>query len=207
MQSGATTTPWRTATVVIFLGLATGVLTQFGQGALPDDWSPIANAMSPWLAMAFVVGAAMATRGWAVIAGVVALVLALVGYYAMTELRYGIGAGTGSLVRWGLGAAIGGPVFGLAGHAWRHGSAIERAIVTGLLAAVFVAEGTYQAAVVAHQPVGTTFIVVGLLVPLVLGRSIGDRLRAYAATLPSLALGALGFVALIWLDGAAARIG
>lgn len=192
--------------VVIVGGLATGVLTQFGQSVLPDAWSPVANAMSPWLAIAFLVGATMPSRRWAAVAAAGALVLALVGYYAMTEIRYGIGAGTGSLVRWGIGAAVGGPVFGIAGFAWRHEAAAQRAIGLGLLAAVFIAEGAYQAGVVAHPETGVTFVAVGLLIPVVLGRSMPDRLRAYAATIPALALGAIGFTALLWLDGAASGI-
>ncbi len=65
----------------------------------------------------------------------------------MTELRYGIGAGTGSLVRWGLGALVGGPVFAIAGFAWRREAVAQQAIALGLLAAVFIAEGVYQAGV------------------------------------------------------------
>jgi hypothetical protein len=192
--------------LVLIVGLATGVLTQFGQSTLPDDWSPIANAISPWLGVAFLVGAAMPDRHSAAIAGATVLVLALVGYYTMTEIRFGIGASTGSVVRWGLGAAIGGPAFGIAGDAWRRSSTTSAAIGVGLLAAAFVAEGAYQAAVVAHQPVGVTFVVVGLGVPLALGRTRSGRLRAYAAAIPALALGALGFVMLTWLDGVAAGI-
>ena len=196
----------RAPLLIVLAGLATGVLTQIGQSVLPDTLSPVANAISPWLGVAFLVGALMPTGRHAAIAGVAALGLALVGYYAMTELRYGIGAGTGSLVRWGLGAAIGGPVFGIAGHLWRRGSPGLRAIALGLLAAAFVAEGVYQAIVVDHQPVGSAFIVIGLLIPLVLGRTRVGRLQAYAATIPALALGGIGFAALLLLDGLAARI-
>lgn len=206
MDSGAVTVPWRAVALTMLVGLGTGVLTQFGQSVLPDAWSPVANAMSPWLAVAFLVGATMPSRRSAAVAAVAALVLALVGYYAMTEIRYGIGAGTGSLVRWGLGAFVGGPVFGIAGFAWRHEGAPQRAIALGLLAAVFIAEGIYQARVVAHPAAGVSFIVVGLLIPVLLGRSMPDRLRTYAATIPALALGAIGFAVLLWLDGAAAGI-
>lgn len=197
----------RELVLVLPVGLATGALTQFGQSVLPDAWSPVANAISPWLAVAFLVGAAMPGRRSSAIAGATALVLALVGYYAMTEIRFGIGASPGSLVRWGLGAAVGGPIFGIAGNVWRRGPVMQGAIGLALLASAFVAEGAYQAAVVAHQLAGITFIVVGLGVPLALGKTRSGRLRAYAAAMPALALGALGFVMLTWLDGVAARIG
>ena len=205
MQSGATPSHWRNPALVILIGLAVGMVTQIGQSILPDAWSPIANAISPWLAGAFLVGAAMPSPRAAVVAGIATLACALVGYYAMTELRYGIGAGTGSLVRWGLGALIGGPVFGIAGLAWRRRTIAQRAIALGLLAASFIAEGVYQARVVAHPEAGVLFVAVGLLIP-VLGRTKNDRLRAYAATVPSLALGALGFGTLLLLDRAVAGI-
>ena len=205
MQSRATTGLWRIPLLVGLTGLALGIVTQLGQSVLPDAWSPIANAISPWLAVAFLVGAAMPSPRTAAVAGTATLTLALVGYYATTELRYGIGGGTGSLVRWGLGALIGGPVFGIAGLAWRHGTIAQRAIGLGLLAACFIAEGVYQARVVAHPEAGVLFVAVGLLIP-VLGRTMNDRLWAYAATVPSLALGALGFGTLLLLDRAVAGI-
>jgi hypothetical protein len=192
--------------LVVVAGLATGIVTQFGQSVLPNDLLPIANSISPWLAVAFLIGAAMPRSRWAAIAAAGTLVFALVGYYAMTELRYGIGAGTGSLVRWGIGAAVGGPVFGVAGFLWRHGSAVQRAVGVGLLAAVFIAEGVYQTFVVDHRTVGTGFVVTGLVLPVLLGRSWPDRLRAYALAAPALVLGAVGFAALIWLDGVAGGV-
>jgi hypothetical protein len=40
----------------------TGAVTQLGQSALPGGWSQAANAISPWLLAAFLVGAAMPGR-------------------------------------------------------------------------------------------------------------------------------------------------
>ena len=108
-----------------------------GRAILPDGWSQAANAISPWLLVAFLLGSTMPDDRWAAAAGVGTLLLALVGYYAMVELRYGYGAGTGALIFWGAGAAIGGPVFGVAGHWWRtSASHRRRAAAIGLLAAV-----------------------------------------------------------------------
>jgi hypothetical protein len=69
----------------------------------------------------------------------------------------------------------------------------------GLVAATAIAEGIYHVVVLAEPPVGAGFIVAGLLAPLVLGRSRQDRLWGYVATLPALALGAVGFVVFIGL--------
>jgi hypothetical protein len=185
--------------LVVVAGLATGILTQIGQGALGDDWSQVANTISPWLLVAFLVGSVFPDRRSASAAGVATLVLALVGYYAMTTLRFGIGGGTSSLLFWGTGALVGGAVFGFAGHAWRQGDERWRAAAIGLVAAVFVAEGVYQRQIRPDVPVGTAYIVVGALVPLVLGRSTRDRVGGYVAAVPALALGALGFVVFLRL--------
>ena len=189
----------RLVALVLVAGLATGVVTQLGQSLLPTDWSQAANAISPWLFVAFLVGSAM--PGWraAGLAGAATLVLALIGYYAMTTLRFGIGGSTASLVFWGLGAVVGGPVFGAAGWWWRHGSHRSRASAIGLLTAAFIAEAGYHAIVLAEPPVALGFVIAGLLVPLILGRSRDDRLGAYVAAVPATLLGALGFAGAIWI--------
>ena len=154
--------------------------------------------------MAFLLGSVMPDVRWAAGAGAAALLLALVGYYAMTELRYGIGGGTGSLVVWGLSALVGGPVFGVAGRVWRVGPHRQRAVALGLLVAVGVAEGLYNAIVLGSPATAAGFIVAGLAMPLILGRSRKDRLGAYVAALPWLGLAALGYLGLTWLAGVAA---
>ena len=204
--SRSTASAGRRVALVVGVGLATGVITQIGQSVLPDGWSQVANAISPWLFIAFLVGATMPDARWAAAAGIATLVLALVGYYAMVELRFGYGASTGSLVRWGVGALVGGPVFGVAGWRWRVGPPRQRAIALGLLVAVAIAEGAYDAVVLGNTAVGAGFILAGLVVPLLLGRGRDDRLGAYLAALPWLALGALGYVAFTWFDGVAAGV-
>jgi hypothetical protein len=197
----------RRAALIGGVGLLTGALTQLGQSVLPDGWSQAANAISPWLAVAFGLGAVMPDRRWAVAAGIAALLAALVGYYAMTTLRFGIGGSTSALIFWGTGALVGGLVFGPAGHIWRRGARWERAVAIGLLAAAAIAEGGYQAGIRPDPSVGIGFIVVGAAVPLIIGRTVGDRLRGYAATMPTLALGWLGFQAAIRLSEVLAGVG
>ncbi len=184
----------RRAAIVAVVGLATGAMTQLLQGALPTGWSQAANAISPWLLVAFLVGSTMPRPTPAAIAGVATLALALVGYYAMVQLRFGYGGSTNSLIFWGLGAIVGGPVFGVAGHAWRHGTRRVRAIALGLVAAAAIAEGGYHAIVLQDGGVAAGFVVAGLVSPLILGRSREDRLGAYVAAVPAIALGAVGFV-------------
>jgi hypothetical protein len=194
------------AALVVIVGLATGVVTQLGQSVLPTGWSQAANAISPWLLVAFLAGSWMSKRGAAIAAGIATLLFALVGYYAMTELRYGIGGGTGSLVRWGLGACVGGPVFGAAGQAWRTGSRNTRERSHS----VSSRRGHRRRHVPRHHPRDATRGR-GLhhrraLVPLVLGRTLQDRApRTLPWSRPS-GLGALGYATLIWLDGVTAGL-
>ena len=186
----------RTVFLVGVVGLTTGVLTQLGQGALPDGWRQVANAISPWLLVAFGLGATMPSLRWAAVAAVAALVLALVGYYGMVQLRFGYGGSTSSLLLWGTAALVGGAVFGPLGRWWRVGSAVQRAIALGTLGAVAVAEGTYLLGILPEAAVGLGFIIVGLAVPLLAGRTWADRLRGYVAMVPALAFGAVGYAAL-----------
>ena len=186
----------RRIALIVAVGLATGALTQIGQSVLPDGWSQAANAMSPWLLVAFVLGAGMPDRRWAAAAGVAALLLGLVGYYLMIELRYGYGGSRGSLLLWGTGALLGGTIFGIAGQWWRGGRPSQRVAAIGLLAAVFVAEGIYQIRIRPDSAIGIGFVITGLVAPLVVGRSRDERLGGYLALVPALGLGLLGFVAL-----------
>ncbi len=201
-----TSTNWPRIALIVVVGLTTGVVTQIGQSVLPEGWSQVANAITPWLFVAFLLGSTMPDVRWAAAAGASALLLALVGYYAMTELRYGIGGGTGSLIIWGLGAIVGGPVFGVAGRTWRVGPQRQRAVALGLLVAVAVAEGIYNAVVLGAPATGAGFVIAGLCVPIVLGRSWDDRLGAYVAAIPALGLAALGYLALTLFAGVAAGL-
>ena len=192
--------PARRAALIVAAGLATGIVTQIGQGALPGEWSQLANAITPWLLVAFLLGSVMPDERWAVAAGVAALLLALVGYYGMVQLRFGYGGSTSSWILWGAGAIVGGPVYGLAGRWWRGPSHRRRTVAIGLLAAVAIAEGAYNVLVVDHVTVGVAFIVAGLVVPLLFGRSRDDRLGGYVVMVPVLAVGGtLGYLAFTWL--------
>jgi hypothetical protein len=203
-------TTGRTLALAIVAGLVAGVLTQIGQSVLPDLLRPVANAISPWLAVAFAVGAGAAGRRAAALGGSVALLFALVGYFGLVWLRFDLPPrlGGANLV-WLLGALVGGPVFGLAGHWWRaddpwsRADAWRRAAGPALLGAAAIADGVYLSRIETVAASAPLFVVAGLLVPLVLGRTAGDRLRGLVALLPCLALGAAGFAALLVVYGLA----
>ena len=88
----------------------------------------------------------------------------------------------------------------------RHGPHVRRAVAIGLLAAVFVAEGLYQAWIQPEPWIGLGFVLAGLVVPLAVGRSSRDRLGGYAAMVPCIALGAIGFVLFLRLADVAGSL-
>ena len=184
------------------VGLVTGALTQVGQGILPDGWRVVANSITPWLAVAFVVGSRAPARAPvpAAVGGIVTLLGALVGYYGLVAIRYGYGPSlSGAVLLWLVAAVVGGPVFGVVGAWWRGPDAWRRAVGPALLGAAAIAEGVYLSRIETVAAAAPAFIVVGLVLPVVLGRAREDRVRGLVALVPCLGLGAAGFVATLAL--------
>ncbi len=182
-------------------GLILGVATQLGQSLLPAGVGQLANSISPWLTVAFFVGAFQARWQNAAACGFVALALALVGYYAMVFVRFGYATGGSTLALWTIAALAGGLVFGPAGFYWRGGTFRARTIAVALLGAAWVAEAGYLALVLRMTEVAFGYALIGLAVPLILGRTRRGRLAAWAAMLPAVLLGALGFIAAMAVFG------
>ena len=192
----------RTVGIAVVAGLVAGAVTQLLQGILPPGIGSIANAATPWLAVAFGVGST-ARRWWlAALAGAITLLAALVGYYGLVQVRYGYGVELrGTVLLWLIAAIVGGPVFGVAGRWWRGDGPWRRAIGPALLGASAMAEGVYLAGIPTVASAGPLFVVVGLSIPVLLGRRRDDRIRGLVLLLPCIALGAAGFVATIGLNG------
>jgi hypothetical protein len=122
------------------IGLAIGVATSFAQARLSMPWDALANSASPWLAGGFAAGALQTRRGTAIAAGLSACVLEVLGYYATTVAR-GYPASHAYIVFWAVCAIVGGPLFGLAGWAWRRETGRARIIGGAFLPGTFIAEG------------------------------------------------------------------
>jgi hypothetical protein len=202
--------------VAIGLGLVIGVLTLIGQGHLPGAWQHLANTGGPWLVGAFFIGAFMPSQRLAATAGLATPFGCLLGYYVAAHVFVDASADPGTVVFWIGVALVGGPLFGLAGHWWRDAGADaswwrdapawgqrwgrwRRAVGAGMLGAVIVAEGLFLLQVVPAEDraAGWAEIAVGLIVPLLLGRSTRDRLLGLAALLPALLLGLVGFALIV----------
>ena len=187
--------------VAIVVGLATGALTQVLQGVLPDAIGSLANSVTPWLAVAFVVGSRTSRAGLAAVTGALTLLGALAGYYWLVELRFGYGPQLrGAVLLWLVAAVVGGPVFGLAGSWWRGDRPWRRAAAAALLGAAAIAEGVYLSRIETVAAVAPAYLVAGLAIPVLLGRGRDDRIRGVLLLVPCVALGLAGYVATIALS-------
>jgi hypothetical protein len=164
--------------LTITTGLAIGCLTSLGQAHLDGALDALVNSAGAWLVAPFFVGALMRTPRGAAAAGLTTCALQLVGYYATAELR-GFAAGGAIVVFWTACAAVGGPLFGLAGRHWR----LEPAgLGAAVLPAAFLAEGLW---VYLHElryyATAALWLGIGAALSVTLGR---DALRWLALTLP-----------------------
>lgn len=182
--------------LAVAAGLATGSLTSFGQTVLDDPFRGLANAVSPWLVVPFVVGATALGRRSAALLGLLACLSQVPGYYVTAALR-GFPVGTSWLLVWAACGVLGGVVLGLAGHSWWRGGDRERGVGAALLAGAWLAEAVVTYAVVLRHPDdAVVFGVVGALLVGVLGVRRRQHLLVLTWLAPALLLAALGFLAL-----------
>ncbi|WP_046469037.1 DUF6518 family protein [Allosalinactinospora lopnorensis] len=103
--------------IISSIGVAAGALTSYGQTYLPEPFTQLANSYSVWLTFSFVYGLLAPSKRFAVPGGIVVQMLAIAGYYLVSELRFD--AGTGGLetnLVWLFGGLLVGPAAGLAGY-------------------------------------------------------------------------------------------
>jgi hypothetical protein len=133
------------------------------------------------------------------VAGFATLLGALLGYYVAAHFLVEASASSDLVAFWIGIALVGGPLFGMAGHWWGDAREWRRVAGAALLGAVIVAEGIYLVRVVIPEdrPAGWVEIAVGIVVPLLLGRSARDRLLGLLALLPALLLGIAGFALMV----------
>jgi hypothetical protein len=181
-------------------GLVLGGLTLSVQGALPGSSNRLANSGAVWVVGAFVAGAVLRDGGWRTwLAGTAVLLGAVTGYYGSLVVFEHRAVGPAVLsgpIGWSVVALASGPIFATAGSWWHDHRLGRRVGSLCVLGGVFVAEGGYL--LVSRRPVGEAVIVstIGVLVPLVLGRSGRERLYGAAALAPVAAVGFGGYLML-----------
>ena len=168
-------------------------VTLAGQSILPGDWKGLANSGAIWLLFAALVGSRMPTSPWAIIAGVVVLVGAVIGYYAAARFS-GAGAGVRIMAIWIGTAILGGPVYGLAGRWWRVGPDRERLLAIGLMGGILAAEGVSTLLrIPAMAAAGWVELAAGSLLTLMLGRTMRERLLGLAIVPVIILLGVIAY--------------
>ncbi|MFI9744523.1 DUF6518 family protein [Streptomyces sp. NPDC052494] len=192
---------WAYATASAFAGgLLLGVLTNLLQGWLPGAWNQIVNSGAVWSVAAFIAGALLARQVGlpaAAVAGLFAESGLVVGYYAYAEVgRDGMGSLFAPLVWLGM-AFIAGPLFGVAGFAWRGVSPRHRVVGLAALAGVFGTEAIHYAWVLHYVPEAWACLALLVLVPLLMGRTHRERALTLLTAIPFSLLAYLVFYKLI----------
>ena len=196
----------------VLIGVAWGAATSGLQSVLPWPFAGLANAVGPWVAPAFLVGA-WSRRPWAaVLAGVLVCSGEVAGYYATSAVR-GFGVNPATVLMWAVTGVVGGPVLGVAGWWWRYARSLRvAALGAALLGGVFLAEGVVTYGVyLRYWGEAVVFCVLGALLVVVLGataspaRAAAGRVRGVGAAarwlLVVLLMGAGGEVLLHRLVG------
>ena len=167
-------------------------------------WSALipANFVGAWLALAFFTGAAALRALTGACYGLLSLLAAVAAYYlliALFDVGVRVAGASHAATVWGGVALVAGPVMGLAGGVWRHGTGPVRSVAVATLAAGLLAEsvvtgwGRSPSFEPFVEPVDLGLAIefaIGLLLPYLLLRR-GERLTAYLALVP---LGLAGVV-------------
>jgi len=159
----------------LFAGLLLGVATRLAHD-LPPEWQFIARVGVPWLVVAFAVGALAGGTRRGALDGAVALVVAILAYYALPHVLnrpfYT------PLGLWWLFVAVpGGAIFGALGAVWRGGRAVVP--IAALLSGALVAEALIFSLWRVNDPLaGPALIALAAASLAVLVPSGAGRLRA-----------------------------
>jgi hypothetical protein len=175
-----------------------GVLTFVGQGKLPGSWNHIANSGAVWLVPVFFIGSLMPTDKSAAASGIGTLIGTVVGYYGTAQLVQGGPSAFYGTAFWIGMAIISGPMLGVAGRWWRRERLSRRVVAIALLGGIFISEGLYLLWNIHELPAGWGGIVIGILIPLFLGRSVKDRLFVLAILPLVVLLGIAAYQAIAW---------
>jgi hypothetical protein len=186
--------------IAMLLGIGLGLLSVVGDFTIDDGpaiiLNALANAMGPWVVTAFVAGVAAGRPMTGIVAGLVALAIAVATYYLgavvvwadrVPDLRVTV------LVWFAVGLAAG-SIFGGAGGTWAGADRRWRPLAAGLLSGGLLAEAAYYANDLANcdcldatRPalyVVLTNVLVAVIAPLILvERGARARTYAYAAAL------------------------
>jgi hypothetical protein len=179
-------------TVALVLGLGVGALTSVLQAHLDTPWLSLVNSASPWLVPAFVVGTMQRRLPGAAVAGLVTVLLELIGYTITAHAR-GFSSSHSLLVFWGVCAVVGGPVFGAAGNSWWRHRRTRAALGAAVMAAAFLAEGAIGYGWrLGYTSSAVLFCVIGSVIAVLLGQRHHQLFRTLRWLPATFVVGAIG---------------
>lgn len=187
--------------ISIVSGLAIGMLTLAGQANLPDSLGRLVNSGAIWVIVAFVLGCFAPKWQTAAIAGLLALVGEVIGYYFLAWLVLGDYSPSAYLVIgvWLLAAFVAGPLLGAAGYVSQHSQGIKQKIAAGALGGVFIGEGLYLGIVLGEWSSAVGYILLALLITFFVTRRQEQRAVAFLVTAGIGGVFLVGMFLLNWL--------
>ena len=125
------------------VGLALGVATSYAQQWLAPPWASLANAASPWLTLAWLVGMLQRNPATAAVAGALTCAAEVAGYYGASAAR-GFGVSDSYVAFWLACALTAGPLFGACGR-WARERGVAGSVGAAAIPATFLGEalGSY----------------------------------------------------------------
>lgn len=188
-------------------GLVIGALTLGGQAILPGVLNQLANSGAVWIIIAFVIGRFAPSWKLASLAGLIALVGQVIGYYTTASIIVGVPDSFTLIYFWLAVALVAGPILGAAGFFSVNAHGRWQKIATGMLGAVFIGEGLYFLSILAYYANAALWL--GLAVGITLAFTFARRERLQTL-LVMVGLGLLFFAGellLWWVDGLRAGAG
>ncbi|MFK4432249.1 hypothetical protein ABH962_003604 [Bacillus sp. RC54] len=162
--------------IPIIVGIIVGILTKLGQGILPGHWNSLANLGSVWLVPSFFVASFSYSKRTAILSGILALLGMVLGYYGYAIVIKNVAHSIYFISVWIVCAFIGGTIFGTAGFLWKDTTNPLHKFGSALISGVFVTDGLHillNFEDYSHMlPVGYTEVIVGIILILVLERSM-----------------------------------
>ena len=166
----------------IAAGLVIGAMTAVGQSVLSGSLFQLTNSGAIWVIIAFVMGRYASSRTTAIVAGTLALVGELVGYYLTVWLISPYVSPLWRMLAWCVVAVIAGPLLAWSGYVSSHMSGRMRLVGLAMLGAIFIGEGLYLIAWVTTPLIPLLWLVIGVGATALLSRREIQRAHAWAYT-------------------------
>lgn len=166
----------RTTLIAVAAGLGAGLIARLLFTALPEPWNTLANTSALWGLVSFFIARGIRARGWSSVAvGILSLASMVTTWTLLSPTPVTVR----EVVMWLVVAIVAGAFCGLAGHLSGNDRAWLRRAALAFIGGLVEGEGLYGILVIGG-PQWWLELIIGLALPLALGRSWADRLIAVA---------------------------